>query len=339
MGKAGRIACIITPMALTLASLICFLCVMVGQLGNNNKAPSTSLGQDLYFFKASSPPHYIYNKLTGPQADTSNFTTDPQTILDKAKDEGDKFNINNDLLDALTGAASSKELKDFYQVGLWSYCEGEKKDGVEKITYCSSSKTQFWFNPVEVWGLQNTSVQNVLGDDLQKGLNTYKKIAGWMNWAFIIATILTAAEFIVGFFAIFSRWGSLVTTILSTVSSPSSSSPGAVLIFAGFLALRHRRRRNRNRCLRRPDRRLPHRARALQHRCLHGQQDAASHVGWCRIQYRIRSLLDSQRVLLLWQELTQEDGCREDSVHVRACFVPGIRSAGTPASDCSCVQA
>jgi len=156
-------------------------------------------------------------QLTTPQADTSNFTTDPQTILDKAKDEGDKFNINNDLLDALTGAASSKELKDFYQVGLWSYCEGEKKDGVEKITYCSSSKTQFWFDPIEVWGLKNTSVQNVLGDDLQKGLNTYKKVAGWMNWAFIIATILTAAEFVVGFFAIFSRWGSLVTTILSTV--------------------------------------------------------------------------------------------------------------------------
>lgn len=158
-----------------------------------------------------------FKQLTIPQADTSNFTTDPQTILNKVDDAGNKFDINNDLLDALTGAASSKELKDFYQVGLWSYCEGEKKDGVEKITYCSSSKTQFWFNPVEVWGLQNTSVQNVLGDDLQKGLNTYKKVAGWMNWAFIIATILTAAEFVVGFFAIFSRWGSLVTTILSTV--------------------------------------------------------------------------------------------------------------------------
>ncbi|KAJ4326370.1 hypothetical protein N0V94_000045 [Neodidymelliopsis sp. IMI 364377] len=203
MGKAGRIACIITPMALTIASLICLLIVMIGQLGNNGKAPSTSLGRELYFFKA----------------DTSNFTTDPSTILNKVDDAGEKFNINSDLLDALTGAASSKELKDFYQVGLWSYCEGDKVDGVEKITHCSSSKTQFWFDPVDVWGLKNTSVQNVLGDDLQKGLNTYKKVAGWMNWAFIIATILTAAEFVVGFFAIWSRWGSLVTTIISTASS------------------------------------------------------------------------------------------------------------------------
>lgn len=161
------------------------------------------------------------NLLTILQADTSNFTADPETILNKINDAGDNVNVNSDLLNALTGAASSKELKDFYQVGLWSYCTGTKENGVEKITYCSSSKTQFWFNPVEVWGLQNTSVQNVLGDDLQKGLNTYKKVAGWMNWAFIIATILTAAEFVVGFFAIFSRWGSLVTTILSTVSSPT----------------------------------------------------------------------------------------------------------------------
>jgi hypothetical protein len=219
MGKAGRIACIITPMALTVASLVCLLIVMIGQLGNNNKAPSTSLGQDLYFFKA----------------DTSNFTADPQTVLNKIDDAGDKVNINNDLLDALTGAASSKELKDFYQVGLWSYCSGEKKDGVEKITYCSSSKTQFWFNPIDEWGLKNTSVQNVLGDDLQKGLNTYKKVAGWMNWAFIIATILTAAEFVVGFFAIFSRWGSLVTTILSTVSSPDIQTQQPVLMTARLL--------------------------------------------------------------------------------------------------------
>lgn len=166
---------------------------------------------------------YSCDPLTPPQADTSNFTADQQTILDKIKDAGNDVNINNDLLNALTETARSKALKDFYQVGLWSYCEGEVTDGVEKITHCSSSNSQFWFNPVEVWNLQNTNVQNVLGDDLQKGLNTYKKIAGWMNWAFIIATVLTAAEFVVGFFAIFSRWGSLVTTILSTVSSVSSN--------------------------------------------------------------------------------------------------------------------
>lgn len=138
----------------------------------------------------------------------------------------DNVNIDNNLLQALQGAASSKELKDFYLVGLWSYCEGDKdnKTGVETITYCSKSSASFWFDPFSVWELKDTSAQKVLGADLQKGLQTYKKVAGWMIWSFGIALVLSVAEFIIGFFAIFSRWGSLVTTIISTVR-PSPSHP------------------------------------------------------------------------------------------------------------------
>jgi hypothetical protein len=52
MGKVGRFACILTPMLLTLAGLICIVIVMIGQLSTkDNKAPSTQLGRDLYFFK------------------------------------------------------------------------------------------------------------------------------------------------------------------------------------------------------------------------------------------------------------------------------------------------
>lgn len=52
MGKVGRFACILTPMCLTLASLICFVIVMLGQTPwSGNKAPATALGRDLYFFK------------------------------------------------------------------------------------------------------------------------------------------------------------------------------------------------------------------------------------------------------------------------------------------------
>ncbi|KAH9868361.1 hypothetical protein J1614_007433 [Plenodomus biglobosus] len=202
MGKVGRFACILTPMLLTLASLICFAIVMIGQAPfKGNDAPSTALGRDLYFFKA----------------DTSNFTADPQTVLDNLPGVDQ---INSNFLDAIQGSASSGELKAFYQVGLWSYCEGDKdKDGKETITKCSARKFQFHFDPVEVWGLQNTSVQEVLGDKFESGMNTYEKVAGWMNWAFVITIVLTAVEFIIGFFAIFSRWGSLVTTIVSTAQT------------------------------------------------------------------------------------------------------------------------
>ena len=133
-------------------------------------------------------------------------------------------NIDNNLLQALQGAASTKELKDFYLVGLWNYCEGDTDDkGKETITYCSPRQKNFWFNPIDAWQLKNTTAQKLFPDDkMEKTLDTYHKVAGWMFSAFVIAICLTAAEFVVGIFAIFSRWGSLVTTFVSSVSSPRS---------------------------------------------------------------------------------------------------------------------
>ncbi|KAL5113898.1 hypothetical protein ACEQ8H_008219 [Pleosporales sp. CAS-2024a] len=201
MGKVGRFACISTPMLLTLASLICIVIVLVGQMSaSGNKPPTTALGRELYFFKA----------------DTSAFKSNPANILDNVPQQ-----LDNNLLQSLQGAATSDNLKDFYQVGLWSYCSGtkDKTTGKETIDYCSASKSSFWFDPFSVWNLQNTTLQKTTGDSFQKGLDTYKKVSGWMVWSFLIATILTVAEFIVGFFAIFSRWGSLVTTIVSTAQT------------------------------------------------------------------------------------------------------------------------
>ncbi|KAF2254909.1 hypothetical protein BU26DRAFT_527826 [Trematosphaeria pertusa] len=195
MGKLGRFACIFTPMALTIASLICLALVMSGQLSKNS-----SIQRDLYFFKA----------------DTSKFNDNPEAIDLPGND-----NIDNNLLAALQGAASTDDgLKDFYKVGLWNYCEGDKDDnGKETITYCSPRKNYFWFNPVDVWELSNTTAQKIFPDEMQKGLNTYQKVAKWMFASYIIAICLTAAEFLIGFSAIFSRWGSLVTTIVSTAQT------------------------------------------------------------------------------------------------------------------------
>lgn len=47
----------------------------------------------------------------------------------------------------LNSVARSLGLHDFYQVGLWSFCEGYVGEGV---TYCSEPRTLYWFNPVEV---------------------------------------------------------------------------------------------------------------------------------------------------------------------------------------------
>ena len=46
----------------------------------------------------------------------------------------------------INSIARTLGLHDFYQVGLWSYCEGYGND----ITDCSKPKTLYWFNPVEI---------------------------------------------------------------------------------------------------------------------------------------------------------------------------------------------
>ncbi len=56
MGKAGRFACILTPMLLTLASLITLALIFVGQTPwKGNDVPNTQIGRDLYFFMVRWP--------------------------------------------------------------------------------------------------------------------------------------------------------------------------------------------------------------------------------------------------------------------------------------------
>lgn len=43
--------------------------------------------------------------------------------------------------------AQTLGLHDFYQVGLWGFCEGYKGQGV---TFCSKPTNLYWFNPVAI---------------------------------------------------------------------------------------------------------------------------------------------------------------------------------------------
>ena len=47
----------------------------------------------------------------------------------------------------LNTIAQTLGLHDYYQVGLWNYCEGNVGEG---ITKCSKPKSLYWFNPVEI---------------------------------------------------------------------------------------------------------------------------------------------------------------------------------------------
>jgi hypothetical protein len=133
---------------------------------------------------------------------------------------------------ALTSDASPKPLEDFYLIGLWSYCGGERTGDVETITYCSPPQLQFWFNPTDVWGLKDAALQDALGDNLRKGLDVYGKIIRFLSWAFISATILTAAEIVLCPLAAYWRVGSRLIWVFSIVSSSSIIWIGALVLIA-----------------------------------------------------------------------------------------------------------
>jgi len=137
-------------------------------------------------------------------------------------------NVDNNLLhQGLQQAKATLNLKDFYTVSLWNYCDGSKanssSNAVETVEFCSPRQSEFWFNPVEVWGLNNTGVEQVFPKQLKDGLKTYQTASKWMFIAYIVAFVATALELIVGVFAIFSRWGSFATTIVSIVSRLQST--------------------------------------------------------------------------------------------------------------------
>jgi hypothetical protein len=200
MGKAGRVACIFTPYALTIASLICI--ILVG-LGCTNKDSSTL--NDLYFFRA----------------DLQNFTSSSSTKseISQILNEAGVSASSSNLTALLDEAEKEVGLKDFYSIGLWGYCDGSiSGNSTFNTTECSKPVAEFWFNPIQVWNLNGTGVENMLPSGLEKALNIYKGVSKWMFIAYIVAFAATIAELVVGVFAICSRWGSCVTSLISGIA-------------------------------------------------------------------------------------------------------------------------
>lgn len=189
-------------MALSIASLVCL--VLVG-LGGTNKNNNTY--NNYYFFRAN----------------TSDITISPSDLPISIPDTPLTDGILNETTSAV---ATALGIYDFYHVSLWNYCagnytteSGNASSVTEKVTYCSERQNAFWFNPVDVWHLNNTNIDHFFSKELRSGLNTYRTVSRWMFIAYVVALISTIVEILVGFTALFSRLGSLATTVVSTVSS------------------------------------------------------------------------------------------------------------------------
>ncbi|KAL2822731.1 SUR7/PalI family-domain-containing protein [Aspergillus cavernicola] len=196
MGKAGRIVCIVTPYLLTVAALICLIIVGIGSTDNG-----TDSLRDLYF----------------SQADLRDLNSS-SPIQSSVSDVLDDLNISvddGDISTALEEVQKYFNIPDFYNIGLLGYCEGNITNDKYHVSNCSSPKAEFWFNPVDVWNLATLGLENALPDDVDNALNVYKNVSKWMFVAYVIAFAATALELLLGITAIFSRWGSCVTTLIA----------------------------------------------------------------------------------------------------------------------------
>lgn len=202
MVQAGRVACIFTPFALSIATLVCFILVFLGGTSEHNN----TLGS-FYFFKAD-----LSNFANATQNDLlSIINTRDTTAAVSARDTS----VNSELNTLLVDAQKALKIQDYYTVYLWNYCSW---NGNDKYSFCSPRKSEFWFNPVEVWGLNGTGAENLFPKELKDGLDTYKNVSKYMFIVYVIALVATIVELLIGVSAMFSRWGSFVTTFFAVIA-------------------------------------------------------------------------------------------------------------------------
>lgn len=115
---------------------------------------------------------------------------------------------------ALQAAKQSLGMKDYYTIYLRSYCSW---NGNDLYANCTDPKAYFWFNPIQVWGLNNTGVpvEDYLPKTFRDGLDTYHAASKAMFVLYAAGLAASCITLLVGFSAMFSRWGSFFTTFFA----------------------------------------------------------------------------------------------------------------------------
>ncbi|KAL8802618.1 MAG: hypothetical protein Q9182_003709 [Xanthomendoza sp. 2 TL-2023] len=134
----------------------------------------------------------------------------------------------------INSIARTLGVHDFYQVGLWNFCEGYGED----ITACSKPRKLFWFNPVEI--LLNELLAGAtiaLPSNITDALTLVRIASKWMFVLFLTGTCLTVPSAILAPLAIYTRWASLPLTILTFLTALSTTA-ATIIASAMFLIFR-----------------------------------------------------------------------------------------------------
>ncbi|CAF9932061.1 MAG: hypothetical protein HETSPECPRED_008271 [Heterodermia speciosa] len=112
----------------------------------------------------------------------------------------------------INSIARTLGLHDFYQVGLWNFCEGYG----DKVSECSKPRKLYWFNPVEIILNELLSGATIaLPNEILTALGLVRHASHWMFALFLISAPLSFVCMLLTPLSVFSRWATLPIAVLS----------------------------------------------------------------------------------------------------------------------------
>ena len=107
-------------------------------------------------------------------------------------------------------------LHDFYQVGLWNYCQGYG----DEITDCSDPQALYWFNPVEIILSQLLAGATIaLPTAILDALDLVKLASQWMFSLFMAGACCSFVAIFVMPLSVYTRWATLPIAIFAFLSA------------------------------------------------------------------------------------------------------------------------
>ncbi|KAK9782594.1 putative SUR7/PalI family-domain-containing protein [Seiridium cardinale] len=148
-----------------------------------------------------------------------------------AKVPGELYFFKLDLSDIMASSVSSSlgtlsltnsiartlGLHDFYQVGLWSFCEGYMDEG---ITKCSTPTSLYWFNPVEILQGELLAGASIALPSEVNTILTILRITSQVMFGFFLAgLVLDFVLMLLAPIVLYSRWWSFPFSVFAFLAA------------------------------------------------------------------------------------------------------------------------
>ncbi|KAL8739010.1 MAG: hypothetical protein Q9181_000292 [Wetmoreana brouardii] len=132
----------------------------------------------------------------------------------------------------INSIARTLGLHDFYQVGLWNFCEGYGNE----ITKCSKPRRMYWFNPIDIILMVERlyPLAVALPSNITDALTLVRIASHWMFGLFLTGACLTVPSILFTPLSIYTRWASLPLTILTFLTALTTTA-AAIIASAMFI--------------------------------------------------------------------------------------------------------